>query len=74
MIRSTDRIRVTHQGTLPAPTELRKMIATKREGQAVDEGAFEQLVSSSVKDAVRRQVEIGIDSVNDGEMSKSLVQ
>ncbi len=71
MIRSTDRIRVTHQGTLPAPTELREMIATKREGQAVDEGAFQQLVSSSVKDAVRRQVEIGIDSVNDGEMSKS---
>jgi 5-methyltetrahydropteroyltriglutamate--homocysteine methyltransferase len=71
MIRSTDRIRVTHQGTLPAPTELREMVAGKREGRVVDESAFEKLVKCSVDDAVKRQVEIGIDSVNDGEMSKS---
>ena len=71
MIRSIDRIRVTHQGTLPAPTELREMVAAKREGRAVDEAAFEQLVSTSVNSAVKRQVETGIDSINDGEMSKS---
>jgi 5-methyltetrahydropteroyltriglutamate--homocysteine methyltransferase len=47
------------------------MVAAKREGRPVDEATFERLVSSSVHEAVRRQVEIGIDSVNDGEMSKS---
>ncbi|MFN0073567.1 MAG: cobalamin-independent methionine synthase II family protein [Chloroflexota bacterium] len=71
MIRSTDRIRVTHQGTLPAPTELREMIAARREGRSVDNAALDRLVRTSVSEAVQRQVEIGIDSINDGEMSKS---
>jgi 5-methyltetrahydropteroyltriglutamate--homocysteine methyltransferase len=71
MIRSTDRIRVTHQGTLPAPTELREMVSAKREGRGVDEAAFQQLVRTSVNSAVKRQAETGIDSINDGEMSKS---
>src|SRR6185503_1957527 len=35
-----------------------------------DRSAFKQLVTTSVSDIVRQQVEAGIDIVNDGELSK----
>lgn len=71
MIRSNDRIRVTHQGTLPAPSDLRQMIAAKRNGEPFDPNVLAQHVRAAVTESVRRQLEVGIDSVNDGEMSKS---
>ena len=52
MRRSTNRILVSHAGTLPRP-------------------ANEQDLSAAVKKVVRKQVEVGIDIVNDGELSKS---
>jgi len=52
MRRSTNRILVSHAGTLPRP-------------------ANEQDLSAAVKQVVRKQVEVGIDIVNDGELSKS---
>ena len=47
MRRSTNRILVSHAGTLPRP-------------------ANEQDLSAAVKQVVRKQVEVGIDIVNDG--------
>ena len=52
MRRSTNRILISHAGTLPRP-------------------ANEQDLSAAVKQVVRKQVEVGIDIVNDGELSKS---
>jgi 5-methyltetrahydropteroyltriglutamate--homocysteine methyltransferase len=54
MRRSTERILVSHAGTLPKPLEV------------TSDGLAE-----AVKEAVWRQAEVGIDVVNDGELSKS---
>jgi len=71
MQRSTDRILVTHQGTLPRPDDVRAMMAARSQGEQYDTQALGTLVRDSVIEAVRRQVEIGIDTVNDGELSKT---
>ena len=70
MIRSTDRIRTMHAGTLPRPNDLRDMVVAKESGQAYDESKFTRLVQSVIKENVKLQIESGIDSVNDGEVSK----
>ena len=54
---STERILTTHTGSLPRPSDL-----TDRHDQ--------DAVRSAVQETVRRQLEAGVDIVNDGEVSK----
>jgi 5-methyltetrahydropteroyltriglutamate--homocysteine methyltransferase len=68
---STDRILVTHAGSLPRPPDVRDMVMAKSRGQAYDEAALGKRLDGAVADVVRKQVQCGIDSVNDGELSKS---
>ena len=42
MIRSTDRIRTMHAGTLPRPEELFTMVLAKSRGEQVDEASLTQ--------------------------------
>jgi len=67
---STDRILTTHAGSLPRPSELREMIVAKTAGQAYDRAVLEARLRSAVAEVVRQQAEIGLDIVNDGELSK----
>src|SRR5258708_36595081 len=46
------------------------MGVARREGRKIDEAAFDARVRQAVSDIVRKQVELGIDIVDDGEMSK----
>ncbi|HEV7663703.1 MAG TPA: cobalamin-independent methionine synthase II family protein [Chloroflexota bacterium] len=71
MIRSDSRIRVTHQGTLPRPEPLSALVRGRASGETVDAAALDQQVRAAVADVVDRQRQIGVDSINDGEMSKS---
>jgi 5-methyltetrahydropteroyltriglutamate--homocysteine methyltransferase len=71
MIKSNGRIRVTHQGTLPRSEELRTLVRARGSGQAYDAAALAQRLTAAVADVVRHQVDIGIDSINDGEQSKT---
>jgi 5-methyltetrahydropteroyltriglutamate--homocysteine methyltransferase len=71
MIRSDGRIRMTHQGTLPRPDDLRALVRARGSGDAYDADQLAQELSAAVADVVRRQVEIGLDSINDGEQSKT---
>jgi 5-methyltetrahydropteroyltriglutamate--homocysteine methyltransferase len=71
MKRSTDRIITSHAGSLPRPEDLRKLVADEEAGVAVERDKLEQRIKSSVAEVVRKQVECGIDVVNDGEESKS---
>ncbi len=66
-----DRILTTHAGALPRSPELTGMIRTQAMGQKVDDTRVEELLVAGVAEAVRMQVEYGIDSINDGELSKS---
>ena len=71
MIYSTDRILTTHAGSLPRPADLRDMVAARGRGEAIDPAAFEHRLTTAVADIVRQQLECGLDSVNDGEVSKT---
>ena len=70
MKRSTERILTTHAGSLPQPDDLKKMIAARNSGQPYDEGALARRVRSAVTDAVKKQLDCGLDIINDGELGK----
>jgi 5-methyltetrahydropteroyltriglutamate--homocysteine methyltransferase len=72
MLRSTDRILTTHTGSLPRPPALMQLLDRLDRGQLTDEdrAAYPGLVKSAVTDIVAKQVDAGVDVVNDGEMSK----
>jgi 5-methyltetrahydropteroyltriglutamate--homocysteine methyltransferase len=69
--RSEQRILVTHQGTLPREQDLREMVVAKESGESHDEAALNARIKSAVNTLVDRQIQAGIDYVNDGEQSKS---
>ena len=70
MAYSKDRILTTHVGSLPRPDKLADLLVARENGEPVDEKLFNDTVDKAVADAVRTQVELGIDLVSDGEMSK----
>jgi 5-methyltetrahydropteroyltriglutamate--homocysteine methyltransferase len=69
-MKRSDRILTTHTGSLPRPKPLAELLVAKDQGQAYDAGALAAAARAAVKDIVKRQVETGIDIVDDGEMSK----
>ena len=70
MKRSVERILTTHTGSLPRPDDLTRTMFAKEEGVPVDSGALAARIRSAVAEVVRKQVEVGVDVVNDGEYSK----
>ena len=70
MKRSTDRFLTTHTGSLPRPDDLIRIMFAKEEGLPIEPAALAARIRSAVTDVVRRQVEAGIDVVDDGEVSK----
>ncbi|MGE0821493.1 MAG: cobalamin-independent methionine synthase II family protein [Candidatus Binatia bacterium] len=70
MKRSTDRILTTHTGSLPRPDDLVTMLYAKDKGEPQDSAAFERRVQEAVTEVVRKQLECGVDVINDGEAGK----
>jgi 5-methyltetrahydropteroyltriglutamate--homocysteine methyltransferase len=68
---STDRILTTHVGSIPRPESIRALLRARLAGQAVDEAQLAARAAEAVTNAVRRQAEVGLDVVSDGEMSKT---
>jgi 5-methyltetrahydropteroyltriglutamate--homocysteine methyltransferase len=68
--RSIERILTSHTGSLPRPEELLPLIFAKEAGEPVDDGAFDAQVASAVAETVRKQVDAGVDVLNDGEMGR----
>ena len=64
------RIRTTHVGSLPRGDELVPLLGARDKGEPYDTGEFDRLVSDAVDEAVRRQIEAGVDIVSDGEIGK----
>src|SRR5262245_51349360 len=71
MKRSEGRILTTHAGSLPRPADLLKMIQAKERGEPYDRGAYAMRVSAAVAGIVDKQIQLGIDIVDDGEMGKA---
>ena len=70
MSSSPHRILTTHVGSLPRPDDLLALLHAKYGGERYDAAALEASVARSVAEVVKRQVELGIDIVSDGEMGK----
>src|SRR5436190_6097876 len=70
MKRSSERFLTTHTGSLPRPEDLVRMMYAKEEGVPVDPVALGYRIEAAVEEVVRKQVDAGVDVVNDGEMSK----
>jgi 5-methyltetrahydropteroyltriglutamate--homocysteine methyltransferase len=68
MKRSTDRILTTHPGRLPNPDNQGEIVRARDSG---DQQKFDELVKNSIADMVRRQKQIGIDIMSDGEFWKA---
>ena len=67
MKQSTERILTTHTGSLPRPDDL---LAALEVPLASNEREFAAILTRAVADIVRKQIEVGVDIVNDGEMGK----
>lgn len=65
-----DRILTTHVGSLIRPADLVPFVRAVEHGEPYDESAFAAVLRAAVADVVRRQAEVGIDIVDDGEMGK----
>jgi 5-methyltetrahydropteroyltriglutamate--homocysteine methyltransferase len=70
MQRSSDRILTTHAGSLPRPPDVLQMIRAKSRGEPVDEKTLQTRVWESVAEVVRKQVDTGLDVIDDGEFGK----
>jgi 5-methyltetrahydropteroyltriglutamate--homocysteine methyltransferase len=68
---STERILTTHTGSIARPDDLIELMRARENGRPYDREAFEARVTRAVGDCVSRQVEAGLDVINDGEQRKS---
>jgi 5-methyltetrahydropteroyltriglutamate--homocysteine methyltransferase len=71
MKRSENRILTTHVGSLVRPKELLDVGPTFTEPVIKNPKKFHELLRTTVADVVKRQSEVGIDIVSDGEFGKA---
>ena len=64
------KILTTHVGSLPRSKQLSEYLFAKDKGKKIDNQKFENILISNVDQIVKRQLEVGIDFISDGEMSK----
>ena len=72
MKRSTDRILTSHVGSLIRPAALLPFLAAKEAGKPFDQAAYATCLKESVAEVVRRQADIGLDVISDGEFGKAI--
>jgi 5-methyltetrahydropteroyltriglutamate--homocysteine methyltransferase len=65
---STDRILTTHAGSLPRPNDVVEMVRARARGDRRDDAAAR--LREAVAEVVRKQADIGLDIVDDGEFGK----
>ena len=67
---STDRILVTHTGSLPRPDALRRLYVRQSRNEAISDGELKATGREAVVESIRRQVAAGVDIGNDGEQQR----
>ena len=67
---SIDRMITTHVGSLPRSKRVTDGVFARENGELQDEEALRTTLTDAVKEVVRRQLDVGVDVVSDGEMSK----
>ncbi|HEX5279046.1 MAG TPA: cobalamin-independent methionine synthase II family protein [Micropepsaceae bacterium] len=72
MERSSKRILTTHVGSLIRPMALQKLLRARQSGQSMDDAKYAECLHDSVVEVVTRQVQVGVDIVDDGEFGKNI--
>jgi 5-methyltetrahydropteroyltriglutamate--homocysteine methyltransferase len=67
---SKDRILTTHVGSLPRTLPVLDAMKARFGGDTFDDETYQAEIVSGVNEIVKRQADLGIDIVTDGEMSK----
>jgi 5-methyltetrahydropteroyltriglutamate--homocysteine methyltransferase len=70
MSSSAGRILTTHVGSLPRSQAVTDVLFAREREETRDVVQDDAVIAQAVAEVVRRQVEVGIDIVSDGEMSK----
>ena len=70
MKNSNDRILTTHVGSLPRTQAVVDVVFGREAGQDENKSESDTVISDAVTAIVRRQVELGVDVISDGELSK----
>lgn len=70
MLMSTDRILVSHVGSLPRPAELSELLIRQEAGATIDTAELNRLVERATAHVIDKQVAAGVDVGNDGEQSR----
>ena len=71
MKHSQNKILTTHVGSLPRPRDMLMPLHNKESGLPYDAAALEIEIDEAVANAVKRQVDLGIDIINDGEHGRA---
>jgi len=71
MKRSEEKILTSHVGSLPRPKDLLDMLEARETGEAIQSTDVDTRISTAIQDVVNKQIQTGIDIVNDGENSKT---
>lgn len=71
MKRSGSRILTTHTGSLPRSPALQDVLLAREERRAFDQSALDASIREAVAEVVKKQIDTGIDVINDGEQGRS---
>ena len=74
MKQSIDRILTTHTGSLPRPTGMLDLLVeeqqSRQEARLAERSQLDDSVRAAVQDVFNRQIDTGLDMVNDGEQGR----
>ncbi len=74
MMISSERILVTHVGSLPRSDELSDLLIRREEGEAIGREELSRTLDQAVRHVVEKQARAGIDIGNDGEQQRVAFQ
>ena len=70
MKQSTDHILTTHTGSLPRPPDMLGLLVEEQQRRLSERSQLDDSVRAAVREVFNRQVETGLDVVNDGEQGR----
>src|ERR1051326_8745356 len=71
MKRSTDRILTTHTGSLPRSTKVIELLLAEQQNRGARKAELHTAVGDAIAHVVQKQIESGIDVINDGEQGRT---
>ena len=71
MKRSERRILTTHTGSLPRSSAMQELLRLKEGQDELDQATFDVSTHQAVSEVVQRQIDTGLDVINDGEQGRA---